>query len=113
MRESDIIVRTGGDEFLLIMPNCSIETAKYDIEERLKQRLKEYKTSTGEKLPISSSCGFYNYNIEEELSVDELINRADQLMYKDKQESKILNGNNIDNLTRDKIYGQKWQKSAD
>jgi diguanylate cyclase (GGDEF)-like protein/PAS domain S-box-containing protein len=97
MRKSDIPVRTGGDEFLLIMPNCDIETAKSDIEDRLKVKLKDYKISTGEKigkdLPLSSSYGFYRYNPEENLSVDDFIKRADELMYQHKRDSKTKRDN--------------------
>jgi len=86
-RTSDIIARLGGDEFAALAidttkENSELFTARLQslIDTRNKQENRKY------RLSISVGCSFYDP--ENPCSLDELMVRADQLMYKKKQQKK-------------------------
>lgn len=88
-REVDIICRLGGDEFLLILPQCSINQTK-DIWERIAKKIVVFNTRQVKPYSINLSHGFAEYDPAEEKSVDQLIAIADREMYKTKHlKSKI------------------------
>jgi diguanylate cyclase (GGDEF)-like protein len=83
-RESDIVCRWGGEEFAILMPNNSKETAKICLErirENIKERvwrevnLKEY---------VTMSFGVAAYP-DDALLDTELINQADSALYQAKR----------------------------
>ena len=82
-READIVCRLGGDEFLMILSQCSIDQAK-SVWERIANKLTAFNAKMIKPYIISLSCGFAEYNPDAEKSVDKLIAIADQEMYKDK-----------------------------
>lgn len=82
IRGTDIAVRIGGDEFLIILPNSNIETAKR-VGERIKNAIEE----TFKDYGISASYGISIYPNEGE-TLEELINLADSRMYQMKREKK-------------------------
>lgn len=84
IRSTDSIGRLGGDEFLVIIPEISPEVAKSLI-----QRIhKQLNTLMDEKdWPVSFSMGVFTF-ISEQISVDDIITRADQLMYQAKEQGK-------------------------
>ncbi len=84
-READIVCRLGGDEFLMILPQCSIDQAK-SVWERIANKLTAFNAKMIKPYIISLSCGFAEYNPDDEKSVDKLIAIADQEMYKDKHQ---------------------------
>ncbi|RPH48503.1 MAG: diguanylate cyclase [Desulfobacteraceae bacterium] len=88
-RASDIIARLGGDEFAVLAidikgTNPEIFTARLQqlIDIRNNQESRKY------NLSISIGCSFYN--AENPCSIDDLIARADKLMYEQKQNKKSL-----------------------
>jgi diguanylate cyclase (GGDEF)-like protein len=83
IRESDIIARYGGDEFFIGLYDCNIENAKR-IENSIKREL--IVINKIEKLPISVSIGFVEY--ENNKSLDEIISKADKIMYQNKIKKK-------------------------
>ena len=84
-READIVCRLGGDEFLMILSQCSIDQAK-SVWERIANKLTAFNAKMIKPYIISLSCGFAEYNPDDEKSVDKLIAIADQEMYKDKHQ---------------------------
>lgn len=84
-RESDIIARMGGDEFVvlgILTPYSGIET----LTERLNENLKIHNTLADAPLEdISLSFGFAVYDPSQRSSIDELLTNADELMYMDKK----------------------------
>jgi diguanylate cyclase (GGDEF)-like protein/PAS domain S-box-containing protein len=83
LREIDIICRIGGDEFLLIFPDSSLDDVLL-IKERINKRLKELNENLNKPYKISFSIGLSCYNPTNPQPVEELIHLADQRMYEDK-----------------------------
>ncbi len=90
LRNSDTLCRLGGDEFLIILPDCNIEQAS-EIWKRIQQNFDEINKSKIKPYPVTVSHGFGLYNPKsEDIDLDQLVARADEAMYEDKQISKKL-----------------------
>ena len=87
LREVDIICRIGGDEFLLIFPDSSLNDAPLIIE-RLSKKLEKLNQKLAKPYKIEISTGLSYYNQSNPLSIDELIRIADKKMYEDKKDKK-------------------------
>lgn len=88
IRSSDILCRLGGDEFLVILPGCSLAEAERiwrRIEERIRRHNAEAK---GFSDRVSVSHGFAEYDPSHPVTLDDLIRVADQAMYREKEKSK-------------------------
>ena len=83
IRGSDIAVRIGGDEFLIILPNSDVKASK-SVGERIRKVIEE--TFRGYK--ISASYGISIYP-DEGKSLEELIDLADKRMYEMKKNRRI------------------------
>ena len=85
-RESDIIARIGGDEFVVL----TIEAGK-DSEEVLRHRLQEeldtHNAKGQQPFKLSISVGAAHYDPERPCSIEELLHRADTSMYEQKRQS--------------------------
>ena len=82
-REGDILARTGGDEFCILLPKTDSETA-FQILERIKTECDEYNaTINGEPFRIDLSLGCSTKNTEDE-NIDMVIKAAEDYMYKRK-----------------------------
>ncbi len=84
LREVDIICRLGGDEFLLIFPENSLDDAHL-IEERLNKNLEKLNRKLAKSYKIDFSVGISCYDPDNPLSIDELILTADKKMYEEKK----------------------------
>ncbi|MYL22097.1 diguanylate cyclase, partial [Halobacillus litoralis] len=80
IRSPDFLVRLGGEEFLIIMPEVSAASA-YQAAERLRQCVAET-SMTEHALPVTLSAGVASYR---ESSSTQLLDRADKAMYAAKQ----------------------------
>ena len=80
VREADIAVRYGGEEFIVIFPETDIKRCFLIIESIL-QSVREMKVEIedGKKISITTSAGIAEYNYKE--SLDDLIKRADSALY--------------------------------
>ena len=87
LREIDIICRMGGDEFLLIFPDSSLDDAPL-IRERLSKNLEKLNQKLAKPYKIDFSIGLSYYNPSTPLSIEELIRIADENMYEDKSKKK-------------------------
>jgi len=83
MREVDIVCRLGGDEFLLVLPQCSIDQT-LTAWGRIAQKKADFNTKGIKPYKINLSRGFAEYDPDHEKTVDQLIATADQEMYKHK-----------------------------
>jgi diguanylate cyclase (GGDEF)-like protein len=83
-RESDIIARIGGDEFVVF----SIETMDSSVETlraRLEKSIENYNTIRNHIFRLSISIGIMYYKQEFSYSLDELLAQADKMMYEQKR----------------------------
>ena len=83
-RETDIISRIGGDEFI-VFPVETSEDSSNAITVRLQRNLEIYNTISNLDYKLSLSVGIVLINAESSCNVDELIVQADKLMYESKQ----------------------------
>jgi len=84
-RKDDFVFRYGGDEFFILLPNTNMSGAN-ELAERLVMAVDNIKVPTVGK--ISISLGFSEYQTNE--TVDEFVNRVDQIMYISKQSNKKI-----------------------
>jgi len=87
LRKVDIICRIGGDEFMLIFLESSLNNAPL-IRERLSKNLEKLNQSLNKPYKISFSIGLSCYNPSNPLSIEELIRIADENMYGEKKKKK-------------------------
>jgi len=83
-RKSDIIGRTGGDEFAVLAFGSTDENPEVFIT-RLRDNIKTFNERGTLDYNISLSVGIVRYDPEKHSSLDELMARADQLMYEEKR----------------------------
>jgi len=83
-RESDIIARVGGDEFVVLALN-SFEERTEAVVSRLKSNLLAFNAENQGSYPLSFSIGVASSGNEEPRSIDELQAEADQRMYENKK----------------------------
>ena len=87
LREVDIIIRVGGDEFLLIFPESSPKDLSI-INERFNNNLIKLNQAIKKPYKIGFSIGISCYDPDNPQSADELIRIADEKMYKEKKGKK-------------------------
>lgn len=84
LRESDVVCRMGGDEFMIILPLSDAEQT-----EAVMERILQFSRESEELLRIKTPP-YFSYGVaEKELGTtrgDQLIQRADELMYAQKRE---------------------------
>ncbi len=89
-RESDIIARMGGDEFVVL----ALETTEYDAQaiiDRLNEQFARHNRRGIHPYELSISFGIERYDPSSPCSIEELLMKADKKMYeqkRSKQESK-------------------------
>jgi len=88
VRESDILARYGGDEFVVVLPETPASGALV-IAERLRRAIEEHRflEPQGIAARISASFGIATYP-DHALSPEGLIQKADQAMYRVKEREK-------------------------
>ncbi|NLT96318.1 MAG: diguanylate cyclase [Clostridia bacterium] len=84
LRQTDVLGRYGGDEFLIIMRNTSREEG-YVMLERIRQKILELEWEND--LVVTISGGVIEVGSDE---LTGLLNKADRLLYKAKNKSKNL-----------------------
>ena len=80
IREMDILGRWGGEEFLIICPETTIEHAK-TLAEKIRVKIEEYDFSIDHPITCSFGVSQYNKNDEKE----DTFKRADKALYRAKE----------------------------
>src|SRR5438270_11849429 len=84
IRGSDLAVRLGGDEFLVLLPECNVEQLQLVVG-----RLGVLEVDWhGEKIPVTFSAGWKQYELGEQPV--EMLARADEILYARKRASKKM-----------------------
>ena len=84
-RDTDIIARTGGDEFIVLALKCEEPEL---LKTRFEENMRAY-NATGElPFPVSMSLGYVNVNLREGQTLAGFIAEADAQMYADKRAKK-------------------------
>jgi diguanylate cyclase (GGDEF)-like protein len=88
-RESDIIARIGGDEFV-VLGIANSDTNMEVIKDRFRNKLDTRNTQKDVSYKLSISMGIANYEPESCTSIEKLLVEADKLMYEQKRSRKNL-----------------------
>jgi len=90
LRGSDIVARYGGEEFVAILPRRTIEEA-HSIAERIRKVFAKTRFEFEEKdlnITLSAGVSAFKPSGEEDISKELLIKRADEALYKAKDEGR-------------------------
>lgn len=82
-RDGDIVMRLGGDEFLLIFPQCAVAQANAKME-AIRADLAQIEANESTPFALGISYGTVAYRQELFNSVEAFIAHADKLMYQQK-----------------------------
>jgi diguanylate cyclase (GGDEF)-like protein len=84
VRESDVVVRYGGDEFLLLLIETNGETEK--VKERILEEVARWNvTNPVFDFPVTLSIGSAHWRPEDARTVEEILAEADAKMYEAKR----------------------------
>lgn len=84
IRKTDLFARLGGDEFALFLPNVDRASVKYVVK-KVEEAVSREMTALAS--PVTLSIGVVTFH-SPPLSVDDLLNKADALMYRAKTAGK-------------------------
>lgn len=84
IREHDFVMRLGGDEFLIVFNGIGIDIAE-SVWERIVKAYEYINDNENRPYIISVSHGIIDYDNKQPYNVDELISKADEKMYLEKQ----------------------------
>ena len=82
-RTADVVARIGGDEFAIILPETNASAAK-DLCERIHSKCNLLKKTCNLPKPLNISLGFAT-KVKKEESLDDIFEKADKRMYKNKK----------------------------
>lgn len=86
IRENDILVRYGGDEFIILLPNSDISNAK-KIGKKIIKNINLINELEEKKVNFSISVGAGEYK-ETDTDIEAILRRADEALYKAKSDGK-------------------------
>jgi len=87
-READLIGRVGGDEFIVLVADQDNKNTGEKVMARLEKNINEANTRPNRKYKIMLSVGTVFHDHNHSYSIDDLMIKADKLMYKNKKEKK-------------------------
>lgn len=87
IRESDVIARWGGEEFIILLPDCQLDDA-VRLAEALRQRVRHHTFSLHPERTVTLSAGVAQFTIGEE-QIDQF-RRLDDALYRAKREGRNL-----------------------
>lgn len=85
LRSSDLLVRMGGDEFVLVLPDTSLKAA-YSLSERLCKAIHKLKITVPDGRQLGVSIGLIQY--QPGMGREDLLAKADEILYQAKSEGR-------------------------
>ena len=85
LRNTEVLARWGGDEFLILLPNASLDNA-VSLAKTIELSVKENITINGDKV----TCSFGVVTMKNSSTFEDLVCEADNLMYNAKHQGKGL-----------------------
>lgn len=87
LRENDIVIRYGGEEFLVLLPNTSLKNG-FKIAQKILQEITKHPFVLGDhKISVTVSIGVSEPHIDD-TSIEDAIKRADIKLYNAKKKGK-------------------------
>ena len=87
-RESDVLCRYGGEEFVILLPNTSLENAT-NLAQKIRQQVESLRipinSNPNQTLKFTISLGVSNVDIPNEKDIQSALVRADKALYKAKE----------------------------
>lgn len=91
-RDSDTVGRMGGDEFIILASEAEPEGGEA-LRARIQERIRQYNGRRGKAdPPLAASLGIVTVEPGEESSFEELLSKADERMYAEKQRKGAARG---------------------
>jgi two-component system cell cycle response regulator len=87
-RQSDILARLGGDEFAAFAIGAAVDQTEDAVRSRILAHLRTTNAKPDRPYALGFSVGVLRCGPEETVSVEDLLARADELMYRDKKDKK-------------------------
>jgi two-component system cell cycle response regulator len=89
IRPYDCVARWGGEEFLVVVPGSNLEETK-ELAERLRIAVATLKIQVdeGELFPLNGSFGVTTAKADSDVTIDRLVQRADEVMYLAKEQGR-------------------------
>jgi diguanylate cyclase (GGDEF)-like protein/PAS domain S-box-containing protein len=88
VRSGDIAGRVGGDEFIVLLPESDEMNAEKFAERLCQGLLTSPIYSEKGRITVTASMGIAEFSGEDDLTLDELIERADQALYQAKRQGR-------------------------
>jgi diguanylate cyclase (GGDEF)-like protein len=88
-RKSDIVARLGGDEFVIFVPICS--NNQDEFSSRLQANIDRFNQDHDKLYQLSISFGVTQCSLNENISLEQLVEEADNLMYEHKRAKRLVN----------------------
>jgi two-component system, cell cycle response regulator len=89
VRQSDIVARFGGDEFVLLLTTAEKDWEN-SIRHRLQQQIDVSNAQPGRRYRLSFSVGVVTADPGRWLTLEDMVAEADAMMYRQKQQKKAL-----------------------
>ncbi len=86
-RDTDLISRHGGDEFVVIFPDTS-EQGAFIALDYLREQVENFNQTSDQPWHLAYSVGIAEYDGQQQITAEDLIRHADSQMYKMKQAQK-------------------------
>ena len=88
-RDSDIVARLGGDEFVIFVPVYSSNQDEFYA--RLQANIDRFNQNQDKLYQLSLSFGVAQCVLNENISLEQLVEEADKLMYEHKRTKRLIN----------------------
>ena len=86
--EVDSCARYGGEEFIVLLKNCNIQNAAFQVAERIRKKISVHAFEwEGKKIPVTVSLGVASLWLGENVP-DVMVHRADEALYRAKEEGR-------------------------